>query len=106
MKFLLLSSLLVQICSSNTEAICVTCNNRLNVSSNNGTYHSFFSVEESIVYDLTIAANDDDIAFFSRRCREELMLIKEGIRLKDIWAFKRKCSISAFINKQILKRTC
>jgi hypothetical protein len=101
---LLVSILAVQICSSYpAEASSVTCDNRCNISSGGEYYRSFLSLEESIIYDLTIAADEGDIAFASSPCRDELMMIKEGIRVKDAWAFKRKCSILSVINKQILK---
>jgi hypothetical protein len=104
MKFsLLIAIVFVQICSTYAEALSVSCDNRLNVSSGAGIYRSLLGSEESIIYDLTIAASEGDIDFDSSRCREELMLIKEGIREKDAWTFKRKCSISSVINKQIPK---
>lgn len=47
----------------------------------------------SVIYELV--NNVSDIGFESEsRCKEELLLIKAGIRKKDVWAFKRKYQVS------------
>lgn len=42
----------------------------------------------SIIYELTKTVNDIDIE--SNKCKEELLLIGDGIRKNKVWAFKSK----------------
>lgn len=37
--------------------------------------------------------NVSDIGFLSDRCKKELLLIKEGIKKRDVWAFKSECQV-------------
>lgn len=93
----------VQTCSVYSKAFSVPCDNSFNVTSDADNYRSLLQSEDSIIYDLTNVVTEADIDFDLSRCRQELMVIKEGIRKKDAWTFKRKCSILSVINKQIVK---
>lgn len=60
--------------------------NQLNIT--DGESYKFF-ITTSIIYDLSNIVLGDDFES-TTRCGEELMLIKEGVRKKELWAFKRK----------------
>lgn len=87
-----------------SEVFSVSCDNSSGISKGTENYHSFFH-SNSLLYELTNTVTKADIDFDSTRCREELLMIKEGIREKDVWTFRRKCSDPLIISKQITKTT-
>lgn len=89
MKISLILIIFLHICSARAKVSDESCDIRCRASNNTDNYHKHLH-SNSIIYGLAnIAA---DIVFDSGRCRDDLMLIKEGIRRKFVWAFKRKYS--------------
>lgn len=89
MKSLAFPIIFLQICLV-FSAVCndESCDkNRLNISNTADESYKFF-ITTSIIYDLSNIVLDIDSE--STRCGEDLMLIKEGVRKKELWAFKRK----------------
>lgn len=75
--------ILLQICSARPEPLSDS-----SVKSSNSPTLERLNVN-SVVYELVNRVNRD-AAFVSGRCLEELSMISEGIKEKEIWSFKRK----------------
>lgn len=89
MKLLLLLTVFISVYPASSEVSEKSCekeksHNASNTADNYGKLlHSY-----SIIYELVNIATGID--FETARCKEELMVIKEGLRKKDVWAFKRE----------------
>lgn len=89
MKSLSFLIILLQICLSYaSQLFSESCEKSLNISNGTDSCHHKFLGSDSVIYELV--NNLRDIDFESNRCNDELMLIKEGIEVKDVWALKRK----------------
>lgn len=88
MKSLAFLIILLQICLYASQIFSESCEKSLNSSNSADSCHQKFLGSDSVIYELV--NNLRDIDFESNRCNDELMLIKEGIQVKDVWAFKRK----------------
>lgn len=89
MKSLAFLIIFLQICLAFPE-VCdnESCDRKqLNASNIADESYKLF-ITTSIIYDLSNIVPDID--FESTRCGKELMLIKEGVRKKELWALKRK----------------
>lgn len=70
----------LQICSANSKIHSESCEK--------SCFHRELFNSNSVIDELVNKVSA--FAFESDRCKEELLLIKDGIRKKEIWAFKRK----------------
>lgn len=89
MKFNLILTIFLHVYPATSEVFkepC-ECEKRYNASNTADNYRKLLHLN-SIIYDLTNIASGID--FETNRCREELMVINEGVGKKDVWAFKRK----------------
>lgn len=89
MKFILILTIFLYVYPATSEVFkeSCECEKRYNTSNTADNYRKLLHLN-SIIYDLTNIASGID--FETNRCKEELMLIKEGVGKKDVWAFKRK----------------
>lgn len=101
MNSLVFFLIFLQICSVYSEVVCEeSCEKFCNIS-NKADSSEKFSVLNSVIYELTNILPAIDIQ--SDLCHEELLLIKDGIREKEVWALKRKYSNLLKSNTQITK---
>lgn len=89
MRFILILLIFYTIDSTNSE-VCKCVSN-----SSENHRHEF---SHSIIYGLTNVVE----GFELDRCKKELLLIKEGVERKDIWALKRKCLFIIYSLKNFL----
>lgn len=80
MKFLQIILIYFQVLSLKAQEICDNCDENLTDSVN---YHKILS-SNSIINELTKIVVNSDI----NQCKEELLLIGDGIRKQEVWAFK------------------
>lgn len=89
MNYFVLLLTVLQICSSYSELHKESSDEKSGTSTEiNGENPLKISVLNSIIYGLTniLPVNGDEL----NQCEQELSIIKEGIRKKDIWALKRE----------------
>jgi hypothetical protein len=99
MKILSIILVAQQLFFTKSQEFCDSCFN----ASNSADYHKLLSYN-SIIYELAKLASDID--FESNKCKEEMLLIGEGIQRNEVWAFKSKQNTSRTYDKfRILKKS-
>lgn len=85
MKLLLLLTVFLSVYPASSEVSEKSCEKEKSHNASN-TADNYGKL--STIYELVNIATGID--FETARCKEELMVIKEGLRKKDVWAFKRE----------------
>lgn len=89
MNYIALFLIVLHICPSHSMGYAVPSDRKSNTRINsNEEAPQEFSVLRSIIFGL--ASNSSVIDFEVNQCKRELLVIKKGIKGKDLWALKRK----------------